>query len=69
MIATHILEGKVFEMIRETMLDPVKLRLCIDSGGGLDDRSTARELPALRKISGQSRAIGGGSSTGMRRRK
>jgi hypothetical protein len=31
-------------MIRETMLDPVKLRGCIGSGGGLDDRSTAREL-------------------------
>jgi hypothetical protein len=44
MIATHILEGKVFEMIRETMLDPVKLRGCIEGGAGLDDRSTARAL-------------------------
>jgi len=44
MIATHILEGKVFDMIRETMLDPGKLRACIEGGGGLDDRSIAREL-------------------------
>ena len=43
-IGTHILEGKVFEMIREIMLDPGKLRGCINSGGGLDDRSTARKL-------------------------
>src|SRR5262252_8605148 len=42
-IGTHILEGKVFEMIRETMLDPLKLRDCIPSGG-LDDRSLARKL-------------------------
>ena len=33
-IATHILEGKVFEMIRETMLDPARLRGCIESGAG-----------------------------------
>jgi hypothetical protein len=44
MIATHILEGKVFEMIRETMLDPGKLRGCIEGFGGLDDRSIARKL-------------------------
>jgi hypothetical protein len=51
-IGTHILEGKVFEMIREIMLDPGKLRGCINSGGGLDDRSTARELARVaRKIS------------------
>jgi hypothetical protein len=42
-IGTHILEGKVFEIIRETMLDPAKLRGCIE-GGGLDDRSTAKKL-------------------------
>jgi hypothetical protein len=41
---THILEDKVFEMIRETMLDPVKLRGKIDGGGGLDDRKIARRL-------------------------
>jgi hypothetical protein len=51
-IGTHILEGKVFEMIREIMLDPGKLRGCINSGGELDDRSTARELARVaRKIS------------------
>jgi hypothetical protein len=43
-IGTHILEGKVFEMIREIMLDPGKLRGCISTGAGLDDRSTARKL-------------------------
>jgi site-specific DNA recombinase len=43
-IGTHILEGKVFEMIREVMLDPGKLRGCIKKGAGLDDRSTARKL-------------------------
>jgi hypothetical protein len=43
-ISTHILEGHVFEMIRETMLDPGKLRGSVESGAGLDDRSTAREL-------------------------
>ena len=43
-ISTHILEGKVFEMIRETMLDPAKLRGCVESGAGLDDQGTAREL-------------------------
>jgi hypothetical protein len=42
-ISTHILEGHVFEMIRETMLDPGKLRGCVESGG-MDDMSTAREL-------------------------
>jgi site-specific DNA recombinase len=43
-ISTHILEGHVFEMIRQTMLDPGKLRGCIESGAGIDDQSTAREL-------------------------
>jgi hypothetical protein len=52
-ISTHILEGKVFEMIRETMLDPAKLRGCVKSGAGLDDRSAARDLARLAsKISG-----------------
>jgi DNA invertase Pin-like site-specific DNA recombinase len=50
-ISTHILEGHVFEMIRETMLDPGKLRGCIGSGAGMDDLSTARELArAAQKI-------------------
>jgi hypothetical protein len=43
-IGTHILEGKVFELIREIMLDPGKLRGCIDAGGRIDDQSVAREL-------------------------
>ena len=43
-ISTHILEGQVFEMMRETMLDPGKLRGCVESGVGLDDQSTAQEL-------------------------
>jgi hypothetical protein len=51
-IGTHILEGKVFEMIREIMLEPGKLRGCINNGGGLDDRSTARKLATVaRKMS------------------
>jgi hypothetical protein len=47
LISTHILEGQVFEMIRETMLDPGKLRGCIESVAGIDDRSTARELTRI----------------------
>ena len=43
-IGTHILEGKVFELIREVMLDPAKLRGCIEGSAGLDDRSAAQEL-------------------------
>src|SRR5262249_18472736 len=43
-IGTHILEDKVFEMIRETMLDPAKLRGYIEGAAGLDDRSMAQEL-------------------------
>jgi hypothetical protein len=51
-IGTHILEGKVFEMMREIMLDSGSLCGCISNGGGLDDRSTARELARVaRKIS------------------
>jgi hypothetical protein len=43
-IGTHILEGKVFELVREVLLDPGKLRGCIDTGERLDDRGIAREL-------------------------
>jgi hypothetical protein len=40
-------------MIRETMLDPAKLRGCVKNGAGLDDRTTARELARVAgKISG-----------------
>jgi hypothetical protein len=46
-IGTRILEGKVFKMIREIMLDPGKLRGCIDTGGRLDDQSIARELARI----------------------
>ena len=53
-IGTHILEGKVFELIREIMLDPGKLRGCIDTGGRPDDRSIARELA---RIAGEIRAL------------
>ena len=50
-IGTHILEGKVFDMIRETMLNPGELRGCLESGRS-DDRGTARELARVaRKIS------------------
>jgi site-specific DNA recombinase len=52
-IGTHILENKVFEMIRETMLDPAKLRGCIEGAKGLDDRSAAREFARVaQKITG-----------------
>jgi site-specific DNA recombinase len=53
-IGTHILDGKVFELIREIMLDPAKLRGCIDTGGRLDDRSIARELA---RVAGEVRAL------------
>jgi hypothetical protein len=43
-ISTHILEGHVLEIIRETMLDPGKLRGCVKTTAGMDDQSTAREL-------------------------
>src|SRR6516164_3582289 len=50
-ISTHILEGHVFEMIRQTMLDPGKLRGCVGTGTGIDDRNTGRELTRVaRKI-------------------
>jgi DNA invertase Pin-like site-specific DNA recombinase len=46
-IATHILEGKVCELIRDTMLDPCKLRGCIEGAGGLDDKTIARKLAGV----------------------
>jgi hypothetical protein len=52
-INTHILEGKVFEMIREIVLDPAKLRGCIEGSAKLDDRSTARELARVAARIGQ----------------
>jgi site-specific DNA recombinase len=60
-IATHILEGKVFELIKETLLNPGKLRGCIEGAGGLDDKSIARELARvagkLGKIEEERRSI------------
>jgi site-specific DNA recombinase len=53
MIATHILEGKVFELIQETLLHPGKLRACIEGAGGLDDRSIAQELARVAKEFGK----------------
>jgi site-specific DNA recombinase len=52
-IATHILEGKVFELIAETMIDPGKLRGCIaesttESGGTTKAlRRIAKKIGAL----------------------
>jgi hypothetical protein len=38
-------------MIRETMLDPTKLRGCVENGAGPDDQSTAQEFASIaRKI-------------------
>jgi hypothetical protein len=45
-IGTHILEGKVFELISEAMTNPGKLRSCM-ARGETDDQSTAK---ALRRI-------------------
>jgi site-specific DNA recombinase len=53
-ISTHILEGKVFEMVREVMLDPARLRRCIDGGEGMDDERIARELA---RIAGQIKVL------------
>jgi hypothetical protein len=53
-IGTHILEGKVFELIRAIMLDPAKLRGCIETGGRMDDQSIAR---GLARIAGEIRAL------------
>jgi hypothetical protein len=44
----------VFELIREIMLDPGKLRGCIETGGRLDDQSIARELA---RVAGEIRAL------------
>src|SRR5262249_41684862 len=41
--------SKVFELIQESLLDPSKLRACIEGAGGLDDRSIAQELARVAK--------------------
>ena len=47
-ISTHILEEKVFEVLRDTMLNPGPLRpCCIENGDYLDDRTIARELARI----------------------
>src|SRR5271165_3236396 len=44
-VATHLLEAKVFEMIRETMFDPSKLRACVQAPVKRDgERGIARRL-------------------------
>jgi hypothetical protein len=53
-IATHMLEGKIFEMIEATMLDPARLRCCIDGGGGVDDRRVAQQLA---RVAGKLKAL------------
>ena len=66
-IGTHILEGKVFELIREIMLDPGKLRGCIDTGGRLTTRGSRASLRALQERLARSTRSGGGSSACMLR--
>jgi site-specific DNA recombinase len=46
-VATHILEGTVFDMIRDVMFDPAKLRRCMDDSAAPDDRGVARELARI----------------------
>src|SRR6516162_9150219 len=51
-IATHILEAEACGLIAENMIDAGKLRGCMKSAEGADDRSTARELSLIaRRIS------------------
>src|SRR5215471_17257249 len=53
-VATHLLEDAVFEIIQEHMLDPVKLRQCMEalkSDGEQDQEKVAQGLMAIaRKI-------------------
>jgi hypothetical protein len=43
-VKQFILEGQVWEMIRDTVLDPAKLRVCIkDEAAAPDDQTIARE--------------------------
>jgi hypothetical protein len=47
-VATQLLEGKVFEMIRETMFDPSKLRACVQAPAKRDgERGIARRLARI----------------------
>ena len=47
-VATHLLEGTVFAMIRETMFDPSKLRACVQAPVKRDgERGIARRLARI----------------------
>jgi hypothetical protein len=46
-VATHILEGTVFDMIRDVMFDPAKLRRCMGESAAPDDRGIAEELARI----------------------
>jgi Recombinase zinc beta ribbon domain len=59
-VATHILEGKVFDMIRDVMFDPAKLRRCMDESAAPDDRGTgelARIVEALKALDEKRRGV------------
>ena len=45
--ATHILDNKVVDLIREVMFDPQKLGLCIESGDRVVDPTSARKLARI----------------------
>jgi hypothetical protein len=68
-IATHILEGQVWEMIRGTMLDPANLRNCIKDDAAPNDQSIARELARtaghLKLLDDERRRIIGRYATGQ----
>jgi hypothetical protein len=46
-VATHLLDGKVLEMVRETLLVPEKLRLCME---GLESGMTHRRENLMEKL-------------------
>jgi hypothetical protein len=60
-IGTEILEAHVLSMIREIMLDPVKLRRCMKHEAGLDERDISKELARIathiKGIDGERRRI------------
>lgn len=56
-ISTHILENKVFEMIRDTMLDERKLRACVDWAADMDGGNDRKIKRPLAQIAQRSAAI------------
>jgi site-specific DNA recombinase len=46
-VATHILDNKVVDMIREVLFDPGKLGLCIESSDRVVDPTSARKLARI----------------------